>query len=600
MAKRLIICFLDSEIKRAVKLALQEKDSLVITLNGDVSELRKNNIRFKTLDDYSLSDALARLPKLVYEHYLEWGETTVGSQKLKDILNIRGFDFWANVQATFCDKLYAGYIPKGLKFVTIFMEIFSAEKPKEVFANLTLPAGLPAKVVADYFGIKFAPLSITLPSIPLRPLLARLLRWWTLVNTKKVNIPITTKSDKNKIMFVASLPSTIHMLLPIINATKEKHDVFCVSTELSNNEYLSELTEKARIPHISIYTYYSYGVKERVKNIVDEFDKCAKFKKCRFYFLGVDVTKFVQAVFGFYFFPRQHIKEVVLIDELFKEALLTERPDIIVTADESSDMSKPMLDYANNLGIKTLAVQHGPTGVGLYPAFNKTISPQWLAVWGESAAELYISHGFPADKVIIGGIPKLDNLIAQKFDVAQTAGKYGINLSRKRILVAEQIVPDMPVVLACLAEYAKQKDLQLIVKTHPRAGIAQSKSGSHKAAAGFFSTPEDLYQLMALSDVVVTVASVVCAEAAALGKPVILANFSGLPERLDYVREGIALGARSKQELNAALDLLLNSENTRKKLLAAKQIYFSKQLCADGKSVQRIIELIGHMSGKKS
>ncbi|MBI4096047.1 MAG: hypothetical protein HY438_04245, partial [DPANN group archaeon] len=272
MVKRLIICFLDSEIERTVKLALQEKDSLVIALNGNISEFRKNNIHFKTLDDYSLSDALASLPRTVYEHYIKWGNLEVNGQKLSNILKSEKFDFWQNVQATFCDKLYAHKTP-GLKFVLIFREIFSAEKPDEVWsASSSHHASLAAEIVSRHLTIKFRKFNGQLRN-PLQPLLAKISHSLVLAHTKKLEYPAMGKTGKKRIMFVLSMPTALQAVYPIIEAAKQKYDVLCVIVEISNNKSLEIQIKKKNLPHVLLQSYYSNYIKERVETIYDFYKK---------------------------------------------------------------------------------------------------------------------------------------------------------------------------------------------------------------------------------------------------------------------------------------------------------------------------------------
>ncbi len=595
MAKLLIICFLDSEIKHAVKLALQEKDSLVIALNGDISEFRKNNIRFKTLQDYALNEKLSTLPRLVYEHYVRWGELEISGKKLKEHLNSGGFDFWANVQATFCDKLYAGYTPKGLKFVAILKEIFLLEKPEGVWANINSDAGLAAKKTAEALGAEFHSFSFKLPKIKIRPLLAGLLRHTAIRRFAKLR-QSHPYEKKKKILFIMSLPTSYNILLPVMEELKDRYEILCISTDLSENKYLRQQIESAGFNFANILEYNS---KHAVKNAGRTYSslKSALPKRLCFEFSGIDASEFISEVFGFYFWPRSYLKEVLLTCEFLKSVVEHEKPSMIVSMDESSDMSKPILDYSEKKGIRTMAIQHGPIGDTLYPAFNNTIAAGRLVVWGKSAYDFYLSHGVPADRLTICGNPKFDQCAKQTFDNEKILAKLGLNSGQRKILVANQIVRDMPKIIDCLVKYAKRTGSQLIIKIHPRENARRYDSLANEANVTV--ARNSVYQLISISDVVVTVASIVCLEAAVMGKPAILANFSGVPERLDYAKEGIALGVRDELELARALDSLTKESEFAGSLARARQAYFEKHLLLDGNSTTRIAaeieKIIGNM-----
>ncbi len=591
MVKRLIICASEKDIARTIALASPAPDHLVLAFNENTVAFTKNNIKFKTLQNYNLAQMLSTLPRLVYEHYVRWGELDVGNKKLKDMFSSSGFDFWANVQATFCDKLYVHKTP-GLKFVSVFKEIFSAETPDEVFADTSSHAGRAARIVATGLGIHFKPFRTRISKISLHSLLARISHSLALAKAKKINFPVSERSGKKRIMFVLPLASSLQIVLPVIETLKEKFEIFCLVVELSGNESLSKQLAKKNIPHAQIQSYYSKFIGARVDSILK---KCGlpDLRGVKFNFLGFDVVDLVNEVFSFYFGPRKYLREVALVQELFKNAIITEQPKLIVTIDESSDLSKPMLDYAKSVGIKTLAMQHA--FLEQYPAFENTISPSKIAAWGAASAGQYATQGFPAEHVGITGSPKFDSLAGQKFDIAAAAQKYSLDANKQTILFGSQPIleSELAAILTALVNYVNANNLQLIIKLHPRDDENFYRKFADGVRTKCVVTKEDLHPLISLSDVIVINSSLVGLEAAILGKPVVLANFSGLPDRLNYVSDGIALGARSERELHEVLSLLLNSQEAGQKLAAARKSFFEKQLCGlDGKALERVVTII--------
>ena len=598
MVKRLIICTSENNIRRAVALAQQEDSHLVLAFNENTSEFAKNNIKIKTPSDYNLDKKLSALPRLVYEHYAKWGDLRLNGASLKDHLRTEGFDFWANAQATFCDKLYVNKTP-GLKFVLIFNEIFAAERPIEIFGDVTSHAGRAAKIVAAGLGIKFKTFGPQMPKINLHPLLARISHSLVLAKTKKINFPINERSGKKRIMFVLPLASSLQIVLPVIEALKEAFEIFCLIVELSDNKSLEGNLREKNISYATIQSYYSKHIAARVAKLLKIYAR-PDFSALRFDFLGFDVTDFVKDVLKFYFGSRKYVYEVALVQELFKNAIITEQPKLIVTIDESSDLSKPMLDYAKSVGIKTLAIQHA--FLEQYPAFSDTISPDKIAAWGVTSAGQYAAQGFPAEQIITTGSPKFDSLAGQKFDAAAVAQKYGLGTNKKTILFGSQPIleSELTTILNALINYVNTNDLQLIIKLHPRENEKFYKKFVEQIKNKCIITKEDLHPLILFSDVIVINSSLVGLEAAILSKPVILANFSGLPDRLNYVSEGIALGAKSEIELRKFLDLLLDSPDARAKLSEARQTFFEKQLRGlDGNSTERVVTVIGELLGAK-
>ncbi len=597
MVQRLIICFSDSEIRTTIKLSLQKKDSLIIALNSNVSEFQKNNLKFKTVQDYDIDKLLASLPKLVYEHYIKWGEMEVNGQKLKDLLNISGFNFWKNVQATFCDKLYAHKTP-GLKFVLIFKEIFSAEQPIEVCASLQNHTGLAAKAVASQLKIKFIKSAQQSKNI-LQPIITRLSHAFVLTRTKKIRYPALNQTGKKKLMFVLSMPTALQVLYPIIETVKQKFDVLCVLVEISSNKNLEAQTKAKNLPYALLQSYYSKYIAARVKDTFRNYENFGLPKNINFEFCGANVTEIVKTVFEFYFRPRQYVEEVILVNELFKNAITIEQPDVIITVDESSDLSKPMLDYAKSLGIKTMAVQHA--FLDQYPAFNNTIAPDTIFTWGKTSAAEYELRGFPGKNIIICGAPKFDTLINQTHNLNEISIKYNLDLNKKTIMFASQPIStsETQAILAALINYVNKNNLQLVIKLHPREETLFYEKFTHTVKTKCVITKEDLYPLIALSELVVINSSLVGLEAAVMHKPVVVANFSGLPDRVNYVSDRIALGAKSEKELHDVISLLLNSPE-EEKLIAARKSFFNKHLAGmDGRATEKVVTVIEELFGIK-
>jgi len=75
-----------------------------------------------------------------------------------------------------------------------------------------------------------------------------------------------------------------------------------------------------------------------------------------------------------------------------------------------------------------------------------------------------------------------------------------------------------------------------------------------------------------------------------LGKPVVVLNLGGAPDAIDYVKEGVAVGVYSPDELGDAILKLLRSDSTQKR---HRQNYISKTIYRnDGGASKRVVELI--------
>ncbi|MEM1689058.1 MAG: CDP-glycerol glycerophosphotransferase family protein [Candidatus Hadarchaeales archaeon] len=117
------------------------------------------------------------------------------------------------------------------------------------------------------------------------------------------------------------------------------------------------------------------------------------------------------------------------------------------------------------------------------------------------------------------------------------------------------------------------------------------------------SKKENLYDLLASCNILITDASVVGSEAAAIGKPVIIVNLTGKPYPIRYypkllIDEGVAVEVRRKGELLPTIERLLNKKS-QNELMKNREKFVRKYFYRiDGKSSERVAELVEKMVKK--
>lgn len=206
-------------------------------------------------------------------------------------------------------------------------------------------------------------------------------------------------------------------------------------------------------------------------------------------------------------------------------------------------------------------------------ALNVLAHPKYVAPLSDYAcvidtmsAELYeTALGYPADSIRITGSPRNDkqrDAVSShgRDDVAAAAG---LDPScTRRVLLASQLQPfeRMAQLASPLANLlAKDSSIELIIKMHPREGVARAEA--YRAIFAEAGVEERVAiidalspsQVIAASDVCVTIYSNMAREAAVAGRDVVLALFTGWepPIRLDL--EGLATGAKSEEEFTSAV-----------------------------------------------
>ena len=107
-----------------------------------------------------------------------------------------------------------------------------------------------------------------MPKLNLHPLLARISHSFVLAKAKKINFPINERSGKKRIMFVLPLASSLQIVLPVIEALKEKFEIFCLTVDRSDNKSLGGSLRKKNISHAAIQSYYSKHIAARVAKLL--------------------------------------------------------------------------------------------------------------------------------------------------------------------------------------------------------------------------------------------------------------------------------------------------------------------------------------------
>jgi CDP-glycerol glycerophosphotransferase (TagB/SpsB family) len=101
------------------------------------------------------------------------------------------------------------------------------------------------------------------------------------------------------------------------------------------------------------------------------------------------------------------------------------------------------------------------------------------------------------------------------------------------------------------------------------------------------------YELLNACDLAITKWSTTGLEAIALNKPLLILNLGGEPDRVEYVKEGVALGVYNEKDLTPTIEKSLKDDS---ELAKNRGKYLEKYLYKiDGKATERVVNLIGEM-----
>ena len=299
--------------------------------------------------------------------------------------------------------------------------------------------------------------------------------------------------------------------------------------------------------------------------------------------------------------------------EIASKLIQKEKPSMFLMLNEYSLWERSVLIAAKIQNIPTMAIQHGEitkTHRG-YMYSEKDISPTYsfrhpycplpdkIAVFGEYYEDLLttISH-FPKSAVIPTGQPRYDAIyfIKKYKDVKEIRKMFNLPLNKKILLwttqthgmPVEEALKNIATVYTALKEFP---EIELIIKLHPSE---DQKATLYKKNSIFrpkiFRGDTDTFLLLYASDIVMTKTSTTALEALAFEKPVIILNLSGLSDIVDYVSEGVALGAYNEENFKDAIRNILAG---KAKLDENRQRYIQRKLYKiDGKASERVVSVV--------
>jgi len=357
--------------------------------------------------------------------------------------------------------------------------------------------------------------------------------------------------------------------------------------------------------------YYFKGVYNIIKN-----DK--KFRK-NCVLKNKDIYEEVIRELDFYFsfiLPR-----AVSYIDMSRKLIRDEKVDLIFLENEYEWGSKSSTIIPAKLeNIKTLAIQHavilpehegyvykkgeisekGSIKSPFCPMADKT------AIYGSYYIELLTERSsYPKESLVVTGHPRYDILkfVDQIYSKKRFFEKYKISknkqilswLTQSHGMSKEENIRNLETIFKTME---KIDDAVLIIKQHPGEGKIWTdliNQYIQKYDINVILLPKtfDTYELLYVSDLMITKDSTTAAEAAALNKPIVILNLSGKPDNSDYVKEGIAKRATNQKELKFEIENLLKDD---KELAKKREEYVKKNMYKiDGKSSERIAKTIKGM-----
>ncbi len=390
---------------------------------------------------------------------------------------------------------------------------------------------------------------------------------------------------------------------------------------------LKILIEKVKSPEINYRPFNLYWTTEAAKKELEasrhfskiwkDLSKDETFRELCV-FNGTDMYDIISKKIGFYFLIL--LPYAVKRIEISKQMLEKQQPSLVLLVNEYGIFERSLLIAAKEKNIPTVAIQHGnisrysngyifakdevsPDGdirAPFCPIPDKTL------VFGEYYKGILTQwSAYPPECILVTGSPGFDVLstikdMPGKKDVLK---EYDIDEDKKMILWTTQCL--------VLSDEENQKNLRtvgraldklndcvLVIKRHPREGEKHTEM-----IVGCMGLPQknivlapktaNTLDLIRACDVLITKFSTTATEAIAMDKAVLILNLSNEADLMGYVDEGAAVGVYQEQELEGAIERLLQHEP---ELAEKRGQYIRRHLFKiDGKATERAAEIIMQM-----
>ncbi|MGD1844579.1 MAG: CDP-glycerol glycerophosphotransferase family protein [Salibacteraceae bacterium] len=284
------------------------------------------------------------------------------------------------------------------------------------------------------------------------------------------------------------------------------------------------------------------------------------------------------------------------------------RPKSMGGTYETAPFNRPKLDAAQALAVKTYGILHGGINQKNINYILSKQDPKWLrfpdftiARGLQTKGTLVERSAYPAANIQVLGQLRTDCISVLK-NRKKTDVLIDLEGSEKVVLFASQPTignngPIRDAIVSNVLQLAAQHpDHVFIIKPHP---LEKDDAYFHRFAAQFESNNyrilrSELYELLAVSDVVITHFSTVGAEAVFFDKPLLTIDPTD-EDLAGYYRDGVALKARNYSELASNLSQVLHQGFScapeRRASFIAERVFK-----IDGATTQRYYDFIRSLS----
>lgn len=265
------------------------------------------------------------------------------------------------------------------------------------------------------------------------------------------------------------------------------------------------------------------------------------------------------------------------------------KPQAIFLPYETGSLAQTFIFAAQKFGIKTIGVAHAITASGnpmysyehfwnISDKFGFPI-PDVTLLFGNYSKQVLTKQGYPEDKFIIFGNAAFFNLddILHHLSSKPLFKKYNLSKDQKIILFTTEHLQkyytaqgkydyDTRILENLLENFAGNKNITIVLKPHPHEVTLEYEKTLEKfKAPNFHIIQGDLFELVYLSSLVISIFSTSMMDAITLRKPVIRVVFDNFQHSIPYDQFGVVVPT-NLDNLTASIEKLLNNKKLQEEL----------------------------------
>jgi len=566
---------------------------------------RKNNSLYVKEEDFQIL-AGAESFGVPLEHLKKIEKSKIHSKTLLEHFSCQDFSFWWFLHPTIYPKF-----KKAINFIERFQEFLDNENPSKViisenFENfdiikqICIQKNIPI-IKNNIHYVKHVILDIGKNNLQSK----RYSKIFNQKNQKRKSLFYEKSKNipniKNKILFV--IPTIYHRKIidnktghsvygeyiqqSIIDYTNKNNDIVGFDVDYTFNGDFNVLKSRldSKIDWIPIELIQSNNSKNKYDNFINQYLKIISDKDFQnlFQFNRISLWRTLSPIFKMLTYAPYIPSYVNFLDSVetyFKK----NKPKFIFLSYETGPYALAIILAAQKNKIKTIGVAHGTID-----KFNPMYSydqirdpknplgfpiPDTTLVHGEFSKNTLLNQGYPSNNIIVYGNPTFFNLneLKNSLENKNLFEKYDINKNQKVILYGTEFLQEYYsaqgrynynslVWKNLLVNFGNDPNYLLILKPHPNENTSIYEKILDKASVNNAKIiNEDLFELIHISSVVVSIFSNIMTDALSFEKPVIRLTFDNIEHTVPYEKYNVVLTSNI-ENLHFNIKKILNDKN---------------------------------------